>query len=248
MKLRTDKILWGMPLLGLFIFLSALGSDAAYAGGSIATYEVTITNLTSGQPLTPPVIAAHRASTGIFSVGKIASSGIQQVAENGNSSPLLTALGIDKHVFDIAEGTHPLVPSGTPGASTFPDSVTLTITSGMGAKYLSFASMLICTNDGFTGLDTLRLPKRVGDSVMVTTDGYDAGTEINTEDFADMVPPCQPLIGISSADAGTDMSDSTLAELGVISHHGGIQGGDDLIPGTHGWSNPVARVSILRVS
>lgn len=99
----------------------------------------------------------------------MASSGIQQVAETGNSSPLLTALGMDKHVFDIADGTHPLVPAGSPGASTFPDSVTLTKTSGMGAKYLSFASMLICTNDGFTGLDNLRLPKRVGDSVMVTT-------------------------------------------------------------------------------
>ena len=44
------------------------------------------------------------------------------------------------------------------------------------------------------------------------TNGYDAGTELNTEDFADIVPPCQGLIGVSSEDGGTGMSDPSLAE------------------------------------
>ena len=29
-----------------------------------------------------------------------------------------------------------------------------------GAQFFSFVSMLICTNDGFTGLDTIKLPKK----------------------------------------------------------------------------------------
>jgi hypothetical protein len=44
---------------------------------------------------------------------------------------------------------------------------------------------------------------RVGASVTVETAGYDAGTELNTEDFADIVPPCQGWIRVSSSDPGT---------------------------------------------
>ena len=56
--------------------------------------------------------------------------------------------------------------------------------------------MLICTNDGFTGVDGLRLPGAVGQTVVANTAAYDAGTEANTEDFGDIVPPCQAVIGV----------------------------------------------------
>ncbi|MDQ4078414.1 MAG: spondin domain-containing protein [Chloroflexota bacterium] len=108
--------------------------------------------------------------------------------------------------------------------------------------------MLICTNNGFTGVDTLRLPQQVGETVTVQTDAYDAGTEINTEDFADIVPPCQALVGVSSGDSGTGMSNPALAEGGVIHHHEGIEGDDDLVPAIHGWTNPVAEITITRVN
>ena len=232
------------------VSLLTLSMSVAYAVAKppAAVYEVTIINLTSGQPLTPPVIVTHKKATGIFSVGSSASFGIQQIAENGANGPLLAALGLDKHVFDVTTGMTPLVPAGTPGSAMFGDTVTLTITSAKGAKYLSFATMLICTNDGFTGLDTMRLPKKVGDTVTVSTVGYDAGTEMNTEDFADIVPPCQGLIGITSPDAGTGMTNPALAQGGVIMVHAGIMGGVDLVPGVHGWVDPVAMVIITRVS
>jgi hypothetical protein len=110
--------------------------------------------------------------------------------------------------------------------------------------------MLICTNDGFTGLDSLGLPRLVGDSVTVGTAGYDAGTELNTEDFADIVPPCQGLIGVSSGEPGTGTSNPALAEGGVIHHHEGIQGGADLLPEVHGWDTnaPVAEVTVERIA
>ena len=107
--------------------------------------------------------------------------------------------------------------------------------------------MLICTNDGFSGIDSLRLLKKIGESVTVHTAGYDAGTEINTEDFADLVPPCQALIGVMSDDPGTGMTNPALAETDVIRHHPGIQGGEDLIPGVHGWTDPVAEIVITRI-
>ncbi len=231
----------------LVVLVLALTATAASAGGgAVATYEVTITNLTGGQPITPPVLVVHRQPINIFHVGQPASEGIQQLAENGNSGPLMAALTGNKHVYEFQQGGMPLVPAGTPGSTMFPDSATFTVTSAEGAKYLSVAGMLICTNDGFTGVDSLRLPKRVGDSTTAMGDAYDAGTEINTEYFGDIVPPCQGLIGVTG-DPGTGMSNPALAEGGVITHHAGIMGGVDLLPGVHGWTDPVVAIVVTRV-
>jgi hypothetical protein len=208
------------------------------------TYKVTITNLTAGQPLTPPILATHSSSTGIFEVGEAASNGIQQIAENGNGAPLLQALGEDSQVHDVVAGAAPLVPANNPGGTGFGSSETFTITARGDARYLSFASMLICTNDGFTGLDGVRLPN---DKTTVYTAAYDARSEVNSEDFADIVPPCQGLIGVSSDDTGSGMSNPMLAEDGVVIPHAGINGGIDLLPEVHNWSDPVTKIEIERV-
>lgn len=52
---------------------------------------------------------------------------------------------------------------------------------------LSLATTLICTNDGFLGLDAATLPDK-GRAVYVL-DGYDSGTEDNTEQSVDRVNP-----------------------------------------------------------
>lgn len=225
------------------IALTLLVPELARSEGG-RTYKVTITNLTAGQPFTPPVLLTHTNRTGIFSVGDAASEEIQAIAENGNSAPLLATLGDDVHVHQVVEGMAPLVPANDPGQTGFGNSVTFKITAHGKARFLSFASMLICTNDGFTGLDGISLPNR---KKTVYSVAYDARTESNTEDFADMVPPCQGLIGVSSDDGGTGMTDMTLEEGGVIIPHVGIIGGTDLFPEVHGWSDPVAKIEIKRV-
>lgn len=208
------------------------------------TYKVTITNLTPGQAFTPPVVLVHSNSTGVFTLGDPASSDIQAIAENGNNTPLVDTLAGDPDVHMVVVGTEPLVPANNPGGTGFGNSATFMITAQGKAKFLSFASMLICTNDGFTGLDAVRLP---GKMMTVFSVAYDARTEVNTEDFADIVPPCQDFIGTSSADAGTGMSNAALAEGGVIIPHVGIIGGDDLLPDVHGWGDPVAKIVIERM-
>jgi hypothetical protein len=228
------------------VFLAT--ASLAAADAPVATYEVTISDLTAGQPLTPPVVATHRAATSMFTVGQPASFALKEIAENGNLAPMISQVESDKHVADSAAASAPLVPAGLPGSAMFGDSVTLTVSASEGAKFLSFASMLICTNDGFTGVDSLRLPKDVGDAVIARSAGYDAGTELNTEDFADIVPPCQGLVGVSSGEPGTGTSNPALAEGGVIHHHPGIAGGADLLPAVHGWTDPVAEITVERVS
>jgi len=222
----------------------------AGAAAPTRTYEVTITNLTSGQPFTPVALVTHRASVDVFTVGAPASFGVKEIAENGNLGSLVSSLQGTTGVASVVQGTFPLVPEGRPGAATFPDEVTLEIQAPADANRLSWVSMLICTNDGFTGVDGLRLPMLVGQSVTAGTAGYDAGTEMNTEDFADIVPPCQGLIGVSSGEDGTGMSNPALAEGGVIHHHAGILGGEDLVPAIHGWDvdEPVAEITVERVA
>jgi hypothetical protein len=245
MRSRRRTALRATLLATLALLLVATG---ALANERESTYEITITNLTGGQPFSPPVLVTHRAPASLFHVGEPASTGIQQIAENGNNGPLLASVeGNPRFVYDVQEGSFPLVPAGTPGGQMFPDSATYVITAGYTAKYLSIAMMLVCTNDGFTGLDSLPIPGRVGRSITVYAHAYDAGTEINTEDFADIVPPCQGLIGVTSDDPGTGESNPELAEGGVVAMHAGIAGGVDLLPEVHGWSEPVAMITITRV-
>jgi hypothetical protein len=211
--------------------LAAVAASPA-AGQQNVTYSITIENLTNGQPFTPPVVAAHTSGMDVFEVGQAASAEVQAIAENGNNDPLVALLGGATTVLDSTAGTAPIMPGET---------ATLSIQAPAGSL-LSVVFMLICTNDGFSGVASLTLPASGSESV--NANAYDAGTENNTEDFADIVPPCQGLIGVTSDDAGTGDSNPALAEGGVIAAHSGIQGGTDLTVSDHGWTDPVARITV----
>ncbi|MGH2540069.1 MAG: spondin domain-containing protein [Actinomycetota bacterium] len=243
-----------MRRLGTLLAISALAlalipTGAATAGGG-SRYRVTIRVLTDGQPLTPPVVVTHRDALDLFEIGQIASVGIKEVAENGNAPALVSALEQSAGVGHVKAGAEPLVRAGLPGSTSFDDVVRLTIGAGSRVRFVSFASMLICTNDGFTGINHVRLPTDVGDTVRIGAAGYDAGTETNTEGFVDIVPPCQDLVGVSSGETGSGVSDPALFENGVIHHHPGIEGGADLLTDVHGWDieRPVAHVMITRIA
>ena len=228
------KLALAVAAVGAVATVLALAAVAASpaAGQQNVTYSITIENLTSGQPFTPPVVAAHTSGMDVFEVGQAASAEVQAIAENGNNDPLVALLGGSAAVLDSATGTAPVKPG---------ESATLTVEAPAGSL-LSVVFMLICTNDGFSGVDSMTLPASGSESV--NANAYDAGTENNTEDFADIVPPCQALIGVSSDDAGTGDSNPALAQGGVITAHSGIQGGTDLTVADHGWTDPVARITV----
>ena len=222
-----------------------LAVDANFIAGEALdyTYRVTVENLTGAQAFTAPFVATHTGRVRLYRPRRPASAAIQALAENGDTTPLLTLFGGDTRVSDIATGaTGALVPGSDPGGTLLGSSTNILIGADRRAKFLSVVSMVVCTNDGFTGLNRVRLPRR-GVSVYFPRVS-DAGTEINTEDFADLVPACQSLLGISSADAGTLVSNPALAEGGRILPHAGVVGGDDLIPSTHGWLDPIVRVTV----
>lgn len=200
----------------------------------VTTYDVTITNLTSGQPITPGVFAAHAGDYSMFSTGAAATSGLQQLAENGGVPSLAAEVAANGSVVSSAViGAAPVGPGGSTSGS---------IEIVGDASRFSLASMLVCTNDGFGGLDGVKLPKNIGDQASYNAGAYDAGTELNTEAFADLVPPCD-----GDLTTGTGMSNPALAEGGTVQRHGGIVGIADLTT-AHDWSGPVLAITVERTS
>ena len=217
-------------VLGLVLALAAAMAVPA-AAGSEATYRVTITNVTGTELLTPFVVATHRGGPRVFREGRPATYGLRQLAENGGVPVLAAELDGRPGVSAVAvAGDAPVAPGS---------SVAVDITAGPGARRLSLAGMVICSNDGFAGIDSVRLPRHVGGVTAVYGNAYDAGSEINTENYADLVPPCDGL-------GQTGTSNPALAEHGVVNLHSGTAGVGDLDPVAHGWSNPVIYVSIER--
>jgi len=205
------------------------------------TYQVTVENLVEGtQYFTPPFVTIHRGAENLFRKGQPARYGIQQIAENGNTGPLMESLRESRHVASFAAAGGPVPPH---------HSATVSVTAEPGSEFVSVVSMLICTNDGFTGVSGAKLPNRMGEEIHLYAAAYDAGTETNTQDFHDLVPPCQAITGIPVEDRvpGSGSSDPALAEDGVVHHHDGILSGEgDLDPAIHGWMNPVARITVKR--
>jgi hypothetical protein len=243
MKSKKKGILALASIVAMLTIVSVTGipeSNAAQA----KMYEVTITNLTPGQPITPPLLVTHSYDAGIFSVGEMASDELQQLAENGNLDPLVMMLEEKDGILDIVHGDAPLVPANDPGDTGLNYSETFVVSAEGTTRYLSFASMLVCTNDGFAGIDSVRLPIN---QKTVYAMAYDARTETNTEDFVDLVPPCQVAIGVSSDDEGTGSSNPAIAEEGVVIPHPGIVGDEDLLSSVHAWGNPVVKIDIVRM-
>jgi len=240
--LKRYALLMSIVLLAAVAFVGTGSTSEASDDEDIRTYRVTIENETDGQPFSPGVAVTHRRSSSLFEVGDEASPGIEAIAEDGNEAPaVMAAVGADG-VTDVFDINQPITPEGKTVGS-FTDEFSFEIQARPGDR-LSLAVMLICTNDGFTGLDSVKLPKH--DSVTYHAAGYDSATEDNTEESADIVDACTalgpaPLAGDPNGNEDVVVDTSP---HGNIHHHPGIQGGGDLTPSMHDWENPVTEITI----
>jgi hypothetical protein len=132
---------------------------------------------------------------------------------------------------------------------SFVDTATFEIMAEPGDR-LSLATMLICTNDGFLGLDAVRLPSHGARAFLIN--GYDAGRENNTQLSEHLVNPCSALGPVTlpgdpdgELDSGPRVS--TVPPV-PIHHHPNIQPGvGELSVAAHGWRDPVAVAVVSRI-
>jgi len=187
-----NKKLTALLLASAVATLSACGSDDDDDGGVIGdggsgavsepgSFQVTVTNLTASQPMTAPVVALHDPAVNLFVVGETSSDAIRDIAETGDSSALVAFAGDNPDFVSDAgvAGETPVLP-GT--------DVTINLTTTLEGQVLSVANMVICTNDGISGVDSMELPAD-NTPVTVTAVAYDAGTRVNEADSTTFFPP-----------------------------------------------------------
>lgn len=202
-------------------------------GGGERTYSVTVTNATLGQPFSPPFLAVHGRHADLWSVGDVANHAVAAIAEDANNDPAIMLAGKIrgvKHAFTgIDRGASAPAPIGPGGTQTY------TVTTKGRYDRLSLLTMLVNTNDGLTGLDSVRLPDGMGTSMRYDKMAYDAGSEANNEKAAFIPGPVGGNRFVRDPEGD------------VIRMHPGVTGGNDLDPVTHRVSGTVATITITRV-
>lgn len=165
---------------------------------SSATYKVIITGtwtspqhtIPAGNHFTPFIGVAHDSKTYLFRLGTLASKGVEDIAEVGNSIiydkqlDSLISRGKATNRFSIS------LPNitGTVSAITRVD---------LDHSYISFMSMIAPSPDWFAGIDSYNLLQ--GDwvnDVTIVGYGYDAGTE-EGDVFAYTNPETNPQMPVS---------------------------------------------------
>lgn len=221
--------------------IAALLSTQAVA----ADYTIEIQNLTRGTYFTPLLVAAHPASASLFNVGDAASTELQTMAEGGDIS------GLEAIVMTVSGQTvaNPAAGLLAPGAST---SATINNDANPANTQLSIVAMLLPTNDGFVGLNSLTLPTEPG-SYHYTLNAYDAGTEANDEirgsgapGVAGMPvpPPLEALVGTNGSGRSASVEGFVHIHPGVLGDAEADGGISDIDASQSRWLNPVARVTI----
>jgi hypothetical protein len=221
----------------LLVALAAVGMTALLTGSAMAdspattSWQVTIENLTpagpgapGSQPLSPPLFVVHSARADIWSVGAVASHPVAAIAEDANNAPAESAFPQLRGVDDVFTGAGGPIPSGT--------SRTYTVETRGTFNRLSIVTMLVNTNDAFTGLDSYRLR---GAGAELHRMAYDGGSERNNELAAFIPGPC----------CGNAFVRDPEGEL--IRMHPGITGVGDLDPDVWGWEGPAAKITIERL-
>jgi hypothetical protein len=186
------------------------------------SWQVTITNLTGGQPLSPPLLVIHSRRADVWSLRTVANHGVAAIAEDANNAVLESALPGLPGIRSVETGAGGPIP---PGASR-----TYTVQTRGNSDRLTLLTMLVNTNDAFTGLDSAHLRRGFTRSTM----GYDSGSEVNNERAAYIPGPCcgNPFVRDP--------------EGALIRMHEGITGRGDLSPAVYDWNGPVARIRVSR--
>ena len=198
------------------------GGDSTPEAPATTSVTVSLTNTSDSQPMTPPVVVLHNAPDAdngvrLFEGGQPASDPIIAIAENGNNTPLVELLEsleggpVSTFALGFADPSAPgpLLPGNT---------ATVDLNLESEDQVMSIVSMVVCTNDGFSGADSHTLSADASETFTLPI--YDAGSETNVLTLNYWVPPCSP------DGASENITDD---ENGSITLH----------PGQSGSENPV---------
>jgi len=205
---------------------------------AMASFNVTVANLTNAQPLSPIAVIAHQSGYAVFTVGSAATVGLEELAEGGDNTALLAEASADAMVVTSASGAAPIGPAGS-------ETVTIDLLNSdrVGLR-ISVATMLVNTNDAFTVVNTAVDTLAIGEVITFDSVVYDSGTEADTEMATDIPGPAGGGTGFDAA--RDDQADRVTMHSGVVSQDDGLTTSD--LTEQHRFDNPVARISIERIN
>lgn len=204
----------------------------------IASFQVTVTNLTNAQPLSPAALIVHQTGFDVFELGAPASVPLEVLAEGGNNAELLALANNDVSVYTTAGGAGPIPPGQN-------DVIGFEIEEQeIADAYFSVSTMLVNTNDAFTGVSTIDMEGlAVGDALTRTGVAYDAGTEADDEMAIYIPGPAGGGEGFNTE--RDDENDAVSMHPGVVTSHDGLV--TSALNGQHKFDNPVIQVRIERI-
>ncbi len=205
---------------------------------AMASFNVTVENLTNAQPLSPIAVIAHQSAYEMFTVGSAASVSLEEMAEGGDNTALLAEADADVMVVATTSGGAAIGPAGRETVS-----IDLLDSDRVGLR-ISIATMLVNTNDAFTSLNTAVDTMAVGDVLTFNSVAYDAGTEADTEMATNIPGPAGGGTGFDAA--RNDQADRVVMHSGIVSQDDGLTTSD--LTEQHRFDNPVARISIERIN
>lgn len=214
-KSVKQRVVKKAALLGLPLVLAACGgdndpatSDSDTAQSSTASYQISIVNVTNGQPLSPVAVLFHEAGWRGWEIGESASPSLEVLAESGDNSAFLQA------------PTGETVTAFTDGVIAPGQQVQMVVDlESDSLSQLTVASMLVNTNDAFTGFTGWSLEDlELGESYSQLVSIYDAGTELNDELSATIPGPAG---GGEGYNEQRETRDSVTRHPGVVSQSDG---------------------------
>lgn len=228
------------------IFLAAISTTAALVlsgcGGSSnssvpvnKTYQITVQNVMSNQPLSPVAIIAHKSGYQIFEVGNSATEGLEYLAEGGSNKELLVEAKANADYIGSSAGAGPIPPGGS-------ESLSLEL-GDVNDFEVSVATMLVNTNDAFAAEISSQVDDlEVGESLTINAPAWDAGTEANSESLGTIPGP---------ADGGEGFNDSRAGDSDFVAIHQGVVTSDDglttsVLNESHRFDSPAARIIVER--
>jgi len=210
-------------------------NNPATPGNPQATYQVTVSNITHAQVLTPLGIVLHRPGYSAWNAGSSVTVGLENLAESGDPSPFISEADLNANVDATAAGTSPF---------TAGNSQTVTVTADAASDLeLTVATMLANTNDALTGVTNWSVGSmQVGDVKTVMPHVFDAGTEDNIETAATMPGPAAGGEGFNAA--RSVLTNVVTIHPGVVTQADGLA--TSALTEVDRWLGPAALITVTR--
>lgn len=222
--------------IGSTAFITGCGSSSSHNEVDMRTFQIQVSNLTANQPLSPIAVVLHQSGYQAWTDGEAASSALEMLAEGGDNTSLLADAANHSAYLGSKSGSAAI----GPGSS---ESVQLDIDANGGVN-VSVVSMLVNTNDAYTGINATALAGlATGEQLQVKAPVWDAGTESNTEAAGSIPGPADGGEGFNAA--RSDSNNRVHFHSGVISNQDGLSA--SVLNAGHRFDNPAAMITITRL-